>query len=87
MLAWLFLVKLIGTHPALGKIKTKTKIDWVSAFKNLALIEFIFFPFFFFFFFFFLRCHPPVEVDVYFVLLLLVVIGIISFIFPFNVHI
>jgi len=84
MLAWLFLVKLIGTHPALGKIKTKTKIDWVSAFKNLALIEFLFF---FFFFFFFLRCYPPVEVDVYFVLLLLVVIGIISFIFPFNVHI
>jgi hypothetical protein len=79
MLAWLFLVKLIGTHPALGKIKTKTKIDWVSAF--------LFFPFFFFFFFFFLRCYPPVEVDVYFVLLLLVVIGIISFIFPFNVHI
>jgi len=36
MLAWLFLVKLIGTHPALGKIKTKTKIDWVSAFKNLS---------------------------------------------------
>jgi hypothetical protein len=87
MLAWLFLVKLIGTHPALGKIKTKTKIDWVSAFKNLALIEFLFFLFFFFFFFFFLRCYPPVEVDVYFVLLLLVVIGIISFIFPFNVHI
>jgi len=87
MLAWLFLVKLIGTHPALGKIKTKTKIDWVSAFKNLALIYFFFFPFFFFFFFFFLRCYPPVEVDVYFVLLLLVVIGIISFIFPFNVHI
>jgi hypothetical protein len=87
MLAWLFLVKLIGTHPALGKIKTKTKIDWVSAFNNLALIEFLFFPFFFFFFFFFLRCYPPVEVDVYFVLLLLVVIGIISFIFPFNVHI
>jgi hypothetical protein len=87
MRAWSFLVKLIGTHPALGKIKTKTKIDWVSAFKNLALIEFLFFPFFFFFFFFFLRCYPPVEVDVYFVLLLLVVIGIISFIFPFNVHI
>jgi hypothetical protein len=53
MRAWSFLVKLIGTHPALGKIKTKTKIDWVSAFKNLALIEFLFFPFFFFFFFFF----------------------------------
>jgi hypothetical protein len=65
----------------LGKIKTITKIDWVSAFKNLALIEF---PYLFIF-------SPEMLFScrggVYFVLLLLVVIGITSFIFPFmNVH-